>query len=59
MPETYQQGYGPLGNFIKKLIFQVGLPSLGMNNPLQPDFSRVYGSLNNNEAYKFNTPSAF
>jgi hypothetical protein len=59
MPSSQQQGYGPLGNFIKQLIFQVGLPSIGINNPLQPDFSKVYGSLQNNEAYKFNAPSAF
>lgn len=59
MPEAPQQGYGPIGNFIKHVIFNMGLPYLGMNNPLQPDFSKVYGSLQNNEAYKFNHPSAF
>jgi hypothetical protein len=59
MPSAQQQGYGPLGNFIKQLIFQVGLPNLGINNPLQPDFSKVYGSLQNNEAYKFNPPNTF
>lgn len=59
MPEAPQQGYGPIGNFIKHVIFNMGLPYLGMNNPLQPDFSKVYGSLQDNEAYKFKVPSAF
>lgn len=58
-PTSRQQGYGPLGNFIKQLIFQVGLPMVGIRNPLQPDFSRVYGSLRNNEAYKFVPPNSF
>lgn len=54
-----QQGYGPLGNFIKQLIFNVGLPAVGLQNPLMPDFARTYGSLENNEAYKFNAPNSF
>lgn len=51
------QGYGPLGNFIRNLIFQVGMPMFGLNNPMQPDFSKVYGGLVNNEAYKLRTPN--
>lgn len=54
-----QQGYGPLGNFIKQLIFNVGLPAVGLQNPLMPDFAKTYGSLMNNEAYKFNAPNSF
>jgi hypothetical protein len=56
---TPQQGYGPIGNFIKQLIFNVGFPAIGMRNPLHPDFSKVYGSLANNEAYRFNAPNSF
>ncbi|MFN5249884.1 MAG: hypothetical protein ACK5DE_02455 [Bacteroidota bacterium] len=56
---TPQQGYGPLGDFIKQLIFNIGLPSIGMQNPLMPDFAKTYGSLMNNEAYKFNAPNSF
>lgn len=59
MPRTKQQGYGPLGDFIKQLIFQVGLPMFGIRNPLSPDFSKVYGSLANNEAYKLKVPQTF
>lgn len=59
MPDSRQQGYGPLGDFIKQLIFQVGLPAIGMRNPLEPDFERLYGGLTNNEAYKFKTPMSF
>ena len=59
MPQVKNQGYGPLGDFIKQLIFQVGMPMLGMRNPLQPDFSRLYGSLTNNEAYKLKVPQTF
>lgn len=59
MPDSRQQGYGPLGDFIKQLIFQVGLPAFGMRNPLEPDFERLYGGLTNNEAYKFKTPMSF
>ena len=56
---TPQQGYGPIGNFIKQLIFNVGFPAIGMRNPLHPDFSKVYGSLANNEAYRFNAQNSF
>lgn len=56
---TPQQGYGPLGNFIKQLIFNVGLPAIGLQNPLMPDFAKTYGSLINNEAYNLNTPNSF
>jgi hypothetical protein len=59
MPRTRQQGYGPLGDFIKQLIFQVGLPMFGIRNPLSPDFSKVYGSLADNEAYKLKVPQTF
>lgn len=59
MPQVRNQGYGPLGDFIKQVIFQYGLPMLGMRNPMQPDFSKVYGSLMNNEAYKFKAPQSF
>jgi len=59
MPQVKNQGYGPIGDFIKKLIFQVGMPVLGINNPLQPDFSKLYGSLANNEAYKIKVPQTF
>jgi len=59
MPKVRNQGYGPLGDFIKQVIFQYGLPMLGMRNPMQPDFSKVYGSLMNNEAYKFKAPQSF
>jgi hypothetical protein len=59
IPKVRNQGYGPLGDFIKQLIFQVGMPMLGMRNPLQPDFSRLYGSLANNEAYKLKVPQTF
>ena len=59
MPRTRQQGYGPLGDFIKQLIFQVGLPMFGIRNPLSPDFSKVYGSLTDNEAYKLKVPQTF
>ena len=54
-----QQGYGPLGNFIKQLIFNVGLPAIGLQNPLMPDFAKTYGSLMNSEAYKFNATNSF
>lgn len=54
-----QQGYGPIGNFIKQLIFNVGFPAIGLRNPISPDFSKVYGSLANNEAYRFNAPNSF
>lgn len=59
MPQVKNQGYGPLGDFIKQVIFQYGLPMLGMRNPMQPDFSKVYGSLMNNEAYKLKAPQSF
>ena len=59
MPQVKQQGYGPLGDFIKQLIFQVGFPMFGMRNPLHPDFSKVHGSLVNNEAYKVQPPNTF
>jgi TolA-binding protein len=59
MPEVRNQGYGPIGDFIKQVIFQYGLPMLGMRNPMQPDYSKVYGSLANNEAYKFKAPNTF
>jgi hypothetical protein len=59
MPQVKNQGYGPIGDFIKKLIFQVGMPVLGINNPLQPDFYKLYGSLANNEAYKIKVPQTF
>lgn len=54
-----QQGYGPIGDFIKQLIFQVGFPALGMRNPMEPDFSRAYSNLRNNQAYKLNVPISF
>lgn len=56
---TPQQGYGPIGNFIKQLIFNVGLPSIGLQNPLTPDFARSYGNLADNEVYKYNAPNSF
>jgi TolA-binding protein len=59
MPTTKQQGYGPVGDFVKQLIFQIGLPMFGMRNPMHPDFSRVYGGLENNEAYKLRAPQTF
>jgi hypothetical protein len=59
MPQVKQQGYGPVGDFIKQLIFQVGFPMFGMRNPLHPDFSKVHGSLVNNEAYKVQPPNTF
>lgn len=59
MPSVKQPGYGPLGDFIKQLIFQVGMPMFGMRNPMHPDFSKVYGSLENNEAYKVRAPQTF
>jgi hypothetical protein len=59
MPQVKQQVYGPLGDFIKQLIFQVGFPMFGMRNPLHPDFSKVHGSLVNNEAYKVQPPNTF
>lgn len=59
MPSVKQPGYGPLGAFIKQLIFQVGMPMFGMRNPMHPDFSKVYGSLENNEAYKVRVPQTF
>jgi hypothetical protein len=59
IPKVRQQGYGPVGDFIKQLIFQVGMPMLGMRNPFQPDFSKLYGSLQNNEAYKLKVPQTF
>lgn len=59
MPKVRNQGYGPIGDFIKQVIFQYGLPMLGMRNPMQPDFSKVYGSLMNNEAYKLKAPQSF
>lgn len=58
-PTSRQQGYGPIGNFLRQLIFNVGLPAIGVRNPLYPDFSKVYGSLVNNEAYKFVPPNSF
>jgi hypothetical protein len=59
IPKVRQQGYGPIGDFIKQLIFQVGMPMFGMRNPFQPDFSKLYGSLQNNEAYKLKAPQTF
>jgi hypothetical protein len=59
MPTTKQQGYGPIGDFVKQLIFQIGLPMFGMRNPMHPDFSKLYGSLENNEAYKLKVPQTF
>jgi hypothetical protein len=59
IPKVRQQGYGPVGDFIKQLIFQVGMPMLGMRNPFQPDFSKLYGSLQNNESYKLKVPQTF
>lgn len=58
-PFLRQQGYGPLGDFIKQLIFQVGFPALGMRNPMEPDFARSYSNLRNNQAYKLNIPNSF
>lgn len=59
MPTVKQPGYGPVGDFIKQLIFQVGLPMLGMQNPFQPDFAKLYGGLQNNEAYRLKVPHTF
>lgn len=59
IPKVKNQGYGPVGDFIKQLIFQVGMPMFGMRNPFQPDFSKLYGSLANNEAYKLKVPQSF
>ena len=58
-PYMRQQGYGPLGDFIKQLIFQVGFPALGMRNPMEPDFARSFSSLRNNQAYKLNNSNLF
>lgn len=59
MPKANQQGYGPIGDFIRQLIFQVGLPMVGIRNPMEPDFARSYSNLRNNQAYKFNPPNSF
>jgi hypothetical protein len=58
-PERNHNSYGPIGDFIKQLIFQVGLPSIGLRNPLQPDFSKIYGNLRNNEAYNLPVNQSF
>lgn len=58
-PYMNQQGYGPIGDFIKQLIFKVGFPSLGMHNPMEPDFARSYTNLRNNQAYKLKIPNSF
>jgi hypothetical protein len=42
-----QQGYGPVGDFIKKLIFSF-VPGLSP----QPDWQRVHGNLSNNQAHR-------
>ncbi len=59
MPTTKQQGYGLIGDFVKQLIFQIGLPAFGMRNPMHPDFTKIYGGLENNEAYKLRAPQTF
>jgi hypothetical protein len=59
MPRVKNQGYGPIGDFIKSLIFKVGLPYFGIRDPMMPDFAKVHGSLVNNEAYKLKVPHTF
>lgn len=54
-----QQGYGRLGNFIRNIIFQVGMPALGLPGFAQPDFSRLYGGLSTTEPYKVNPDLIF
>jgi hypothetical protein len=54
---SLQQGYGDVGNFIRDVIFQYGLPMLGIPGFGTPDFKRTYSSLSNPQSYKIKNPN--
>ena len=51
---TEQTGYGPIGSFIRQLVFQAFLPGMGLKNPMMPDFENIYKNLNDPQPYKLN-----
>ena len=55
--QSEQTGYGPpgsIGHLVRQLIFQIAFPSVGLKNPMMPDFENIYKNLNDPQAYKIN-----
>ena len=55
--QSEQTGYGPpgsIGHLVRQLIFQIAFPSVGLKNPMMPDFENIYKNFNDPQAYKIN-----